>query len=309
MAQTFDLIVIGAGPGGYVAAVRAAQLGLRTACIEGWKNAKGELALGGTCLNVGCIPSKALLSSSEEYEKAGHHLEAHGITVSAVKVDVAKMQARKDSIVTKMTKGVEFLFKKNKVTWLQGFGKFVSGGETYAIEVSGGGGTVTAKHVIVATGSRARHLPNTTVDNEMICDNEGALAFPSAPKKLGVIGAGVIGLELGSVWRRLGSEVTILEALPTFLGACDEAVAKEAWKIFTADAGLSIELGVSVSAVTKAKNGVSIAYKTAEGKESRLECDRLIVSIGRAPNTEGLGADKVGLKIDERGFVEVDKNC
>src|SRR6185503_7017532 len=162
MAQEFDVVVIGAGPGGYIAAIRAAQLGFRTACIEGWKNAKSELALGGTCLNVGCIPSKALLSSSEEFEKAQHHLDAHGITVSGVKVDVAKMQARKDSIVTKMTKGVEFLFKKNKITWLQGFGKFQSAGDTYTIEVSGGE-SVTAKHVIIATGSRARHLPNIRV--------------------------------------------------------------------------------------------------------------------------------------------------
>src|SRR5580765_7826261 len=187
----YDVVVIGAGPGGYIAAIRAAQLGFRTACIEGWKNAKGELALGGTCLNVGCIPSKALLSSSEEYEKAGHHLDAHGITVSGVKIDVAKMQARKDSIVTKMTKGVEFIFKKNKVTWLQGFGRFVSGGDSYAIEVSNGGGAVKAKHVIIATGSRARHLSNATVDNDLVCDNEGALAFPFVPKRLGVIGAGV----------------------------------------------------------------------------------------------------------------------
>jgi dihydrolipoamide dehydrogenase len=309
MAQEFDVVVIGAGPGGYIAAVRAAQLGFRTACIEGWKNPKGELALGGTCLNVGCIPSKALLSSSEEYEKAGHHLEAHGITVSGVKVDVAKMQARKDSIVTKMTKGVEFLFKKNKITWLQGFGKFVSGGDTYAIEVSGGGGTVTAKHVIIATGSRARHLPNATVDNDVICDNEGALAFPAAPKKLGVIGAGVIGLELGSVWRRLGSEVTILEALPTFLGACDEAIAKEAWKQFTKTQGLNIKLGVKIDKVTTRKTGVVVEYADDKGLAQKLECDRLIVSVGRVPNTDGLGVATVGLKVDGRGFIEVDDHC
>src|SRR5687767_9020779 len=216
MPQTFDVVVIGAGPGGYIAAVRAAQLGLSTACIEGWKNPKGELALGGTCLNVGCIPSKALLASSEEFEKVSHHLDAHGITVTGAKFDLAKMQARKDAIVTKMTKGIEFLFKKNKITWLHGFGKLVSGGETCTIEV--GKETVTAKHVIVATGSKARHLPGINVDNELVCDNEGALAFAAVPKRLGVIGAGVIGLELGSVWRRLGAEVTILEALPTFLG-------------------------------------------------------------------------------------------
>ena len=308
MAQEFDVVVIGAGPGGYIAAIRAAQLGFRTACIEGWKNAKGELALGGTCLNVGCIPSKALLSSSEEFEKAQHHLDAHGITVSGVKVDVAKMQARKDSIVTKMTKGVEFLFKKNKITWLQGFGKFQSAGDTYTIEVSGGE-SVTAKHVIIATGSRARHLPNIRVDNDLVCDNEGALAFSAAPKKLGVIGAGVIGLELGSVWRRLGAEVTILEALPNFLGACDEAVAKEAWKQFTKTQELNIKLGVKIDKVTTRKTGVLVEYADDKGLAQKLECDRLIVSVGRIPNTDGLGVANVGLKVDSRGFIEVDDHC
>jgi dihydrolipoamide dehydrogenase len=302
MAQAFDVVVIGAGPGGYIAAVRVAQLGFNTACIEGWKNARGELALGGTCLNVGCIPSKALLSTSEEYERAGHHLDAHGITVSGVKMDIGKMQARKDSIVTKMTKGVEYLFKKNKITWLQGFGKFVSGGDVYTIEV--GKEQVQAKYVIVATGSKARHLPNVPVDNE------GALAFGAVPKRLGVIGAGVIGLELGSVWRRLGSEVTILEALPTFLGACDEAVAKEAWKQFTKTQGLDIRLGVKIGKVTAAKKaGVSVEYSDDKGGAQKLECDKLVVSIGRVPNTDGLGAEAVGLKVDARGFIEVDEHC
>jgi dihydrolipoamide dehydrogenase len=311
MAQAFDVVVIGAGPGGYIAAVRAAQLGFNTACIEGWRNPKGELALGGTCLNVGCIPSKALLSSSEEYEKAAHHLEAHGIAVSGVKMDVGKMQARKDAIVTKMTKGVEYLFKKNKITWLQGFGKFVSGGDTYTIEV--GDGTkaeqVQAKYVIVATGSKARHLPDIKVDNETVCDNEGALAFGAAPKKLGVIGAGVIGLELGSVWRRLGSEVTILEALPNFLGACDDAIAKEAWKQFTKTQGLDIRLGVKIGKVAAKKSGVSVDYTDDKGQAQKLDCDKLIVSIGRVPNTDGLGAATVGLKVDARGFIEVDEHC
>jgi dihydrolipoamide dehydrogenase len=306
MPQTFDLVVIGAGPGGYIAAVRAAQLGLKTACIEGWKNPKGELALGGTCLNVGCIPSKALLSSSEEFEKAGHHLEDHGINVSGVKLDLGKMQARKETIVTKMTKGVEFLFKKNKITWLQGMGKFVGGGATYKIEV--GKETVEARYVIVATGSKARHLPGIAVDNELVCDNEGALAFPSVPKRLGVIGAGVIGLELGSVWRRLGSEVTILEALPNFLGACDEAVSKEAWKQFTKQ-GLAISLGVKIGKVTAKKSGVTVEYTDKEGAAQKLECDRLIVSVGRVPNTDGLGVEAVGLKVDPRGFIEVDGHC
>ena len=306
MAQAFDVVVIGAGPGGYIAAVRAAQLGFRTACIEGWKNVKGELALGGTCLNVGCIPSKALLASSEEYEKVSHHLEPHGITVSGAKMDVAKMQSRKDAIVSKMTKGVEYLFKKNKITWLQGFGRFVKGGDTYTIAV--GNEEIQAKHVIVATGSKARHLPGVPVDNETVCDNEGALAFGSVPRRLGVIGAGVIGLELGSVWRRLGSEVTILEALPAFLGACDDAIAKEAAKQFKAQ-GLSVSLGVKIGKVTAKKGAVTVEYTDDKGAAQKLECEKLIVSIGRVPNTEGMGADKVGLKVDARGFIEVDDHC
>jgi dihydrolipoamide dehydrogenase len=306
----FDVVVIGAGPGGYIAAIRAAQLGFKTACIEGWKNPKGELALGGTCLNVGCIPSKALLASSEEFEKASHHLDAHGITVSGVKIDIAKMQARKDSVVGKMTKGIEFLFKKNKIAWLQGFGKLVAAGDTVTIEVANGAAkeTLQAKHVIVATGSKARQLPGIVVDNEVICDNEGALAFPSVPKRLGVIGAGVIGLELGSVWRRLGSEVTVLEALPNFLGACDEAIAKEAWKVF-AKQGLTIRLGVKIEKATTRKNGIVVEYTDDKGLAQKLECDRLVVSVGRVPNTDGLGAAAVGLKVDNRGFIEVDDHC
>ncbi len=307
MPQSFDVVVIGAGPGGYIAAVRAAQLGLSTACIEGWKNPRGELALGGTCLNVGCIPSKALLASSEEFEKASRHLDVHGITATGVKFDLAKMQARKDAIVTKMTKGIEFLFKKNKVTWLQGFGKLVSGGDAYTIEA--GKETVTAKHVIIATGSKARHLPGIAVDNELVCDNEGALAFGAVPKRLGVIGAGVIGLELGSVWRRLGSEVTILEALPNFLGAADEAISKEAWKVFTKTQGLAIRLGVKIDKVTTRKSGVVVEYTDDKGLAQKLDCDRLVVSVGRVPNTDGLGASAVGLKVDARGFIEVDGRC
>ncbi len=306
MAQSFDVVVIGSGPGGYIAAVRAAQLGLRTACIEGWKTPGGELALGGTCLNVGCIPSKALLSSSEEFEKASHHLGEHGINVSGVKLDLAKMQARKDTIVTKMTKGVEYLFKKNKITWLQGMGKFTGGGETYKIAV--GEEIVEAKYVIVATGSKARHLPGIAVDNELVCDNEGALAFTAVPKKLGVIGAGVIGLELGSVWRRLGAEVTILEALPNFLGACDEAISKEAFKLF-AKQGLAFNLGVKIGKVTTKKAGVTVEYTNKDGAAQKLECDRLIVSVGRVPNTDNLGVEAVGLKVDGRGFIEVDGHC
>ncbi|QJR10782.1 Dihydrolipoyl dehydrogenase [Usitatibacter rugosus] len=311
MSQAFDVVVIGAGPGGYIAAIRAAQLGFKTACIEGWKNPKQQLKLGGTCLNVGCIPSKALLASSESYEHVQHGLEEHGITVGGAKLDLGKMQARKDSIVDKMTKGIEFLFKKNKITWLHGFGAFASGGEGgYTLEVTNDGKkeTVQAKYVIIATGSKARHLPNVPVDNVQVCDNEGALAFGTVPKKLGVIGAGVIGLELGSVWRRLGAEVTVLEALPAFLGAADESIAKEAAKVF-AKQGLGIQTGIKVDKVTTRKTGVVVDYTNDKGLAQKLECDKLIVSIGRIPNTDGLGAVTVGLKVDARGFVEVDGHC
>ena len=311
MSQQFDVIVIGAGPGGYIAAVRAAQLGFKVACIEGWKNPKGEMALGGTCLNVGCIPSKALLESSENVEKIEHKFADHGIAVAGVKVDIAKMQARKDGIVGKMTKGVEFLFRKNKITWLKGFGKFVSGGEVYAIEVNNADAReiVEAKHVIIATGSKARHLPGITVDNVSICDNEGALMFSEVPKRLGVIGAGVIGLELGSVWRRLGAEVTVLEAMPSFLAVTDESIQKEAWKAFTKEQGMNIKLGVKIGKVTQKKSGIAIEYTDEKGLEQKLECDKLIVSVGRIPNTDNLGAAAVGLKVNERGLIEVDDRC
>jgi dihydrolipoamide dehydrogenase len=309
-AQQFDVVVIGAGPGGYIAAIRAAQLGFKTACIEKWINPKGELALGGTCLNVGCIPSKALLASSEEFESIQHHAQDHGITVTGASMDVAKMQARKDGIVSKMTKGIEFLFKKNKITWLKGHGSFV--GQTQGltqIQVSGASAEVVhAKHVIIATGSKARHLPGMTVDNKLICDNEGALTFNPAPKTLGVIGAGVIGLELGSVWRRLGAEVTVLEAMPTFLGACDEGVAKEAQKLFVKQ-GLKFSLGVKIGEVKTGKNNVSVQYTDAAGAAQSLTVDRLIVSVGRVPNTDNLNLEAVGLKADERGFIPVDAHC
>ncbi len=311
MSKQFDVVVIGAGPGGYIAAIRAAQLGFSVACIEGWKNPKGELALGGTCLNVGCIPSKALLQSSENVEQLEHKFAEHGITAAGVKVDLAKMQTRKDGIVSKMTKGIEFLFRKNKITWLKGFGKFASAGDVYTIEVTQGDAkeSVAAKYVIIATGSKARHLAGITVDNVNICDNEGALAFAAVPKRLGVIGAGVIGLELGSVWRRLGSDVTVLEALPTFLGVTDEAIQKEAWKVFTKEQALNIRLGVKIEKVAQKKTGISVEYTDEKGLAQKLECDKLIVSVGRVPNTDGLGAGNVGLKLTERGFVDVDDHC
>jgi dihydrolipoamide dehydrogenase len=311
MAQTFDVIVIGAGPAGYISAIRAAQLGLATACIEEWKSDKGERALGGTCLNVGCIPSKALLESSEQYEHALTGLADHGVTVSGARIDVAKMMARKDAVVAKMTKGIETLFRKHKIAWLKGHGKFVAkGGAGWQIEVSGDGKSevVEARAVVIATGSKARHLPGLPVDNEIVCDNVGALALRQVPARLGVIGAGVIGLELGSVWRRLGAKVTLLEALPAFLPAADESVSKEAWRIFTKEQGLDIRLGVKIGKVDVSKKGVAVEYEL-EGKSERLECDRLIVSVGRVPNTDGLGAEAVGLKIDARGFIEVDDHC
>jgi dihydrolipoamide dehydrogenase len=305
--KSFDVVVIGAGPAGYIAAIRAAQLGLSVACIDQWKTPKGEPALGGTCLNVGCIPSKALLESSENYERVTHQFRAHGITAASVKFDLKTMLERKDRIVGKMTSGIAGLFRKNKVTWLQGHGRFVSGGTIWKLQA--GEEPVEARNVIIATGSKARHLPGVPVDNKVICDNEGALAFDSVPERLGVIGAGVIGLELGSVWRRLGSKVKVLEALPGFLPSADETIAAEAWKIFTQTQSLDIELGVTLGKVSQSKKGVSVQYTTSDSSSKTLEVDRLVVSVGRVPNTEGLNAEGVGLKLDPRGFVEVDKNC
>ena len=305
--KRFDVVVIGAGPAGYIAAIRAAQLGMSVGCIEKWKTPKGDPALGGTCLNIGCIPSKALLESSENYERVLHRFKAHGITASGVKFDLKTMLERKDRIVGKMTSGIAGLFKKNKIAWLKGHGKLVSGGTTWKIQVDSE--TVEASNVIIATGSKARHLPGVPVDNQLICDNEGALAFDAVPERLGVIGAGVIGLELGSVWRRLGSKVKVLEALPAFLGAADESVAQEAWKVFTKEQGLDIELGVSITEVSQSKKAISIQYTVKDKSSKTFDCDRLIVSVGRVPNTDDLGAENVGLKLDEKGFIEVDKNC
>jgi dihydrolipoamide dehydrogenase len=310
-SERYDVVVIGAGPAGYIAAIRAAQLGLKVACAEKWTDPKGELALGGTCLNVGCIPSKALLASSEKFEEARHHLGEHGIEVTGARVDLARMHARKDGVVSRMTKGIEFLFRKNKVAWLKGHARFTGAADgVVSLEVAAAAGPqqVEARHVIVATGSKARHLPGVPVDNEIVCDNVGALALPAVPARLGVIGAGVIGLELGSVWRRLGADVTVLEALPTFLAACDESVSKEAWKLFTKQ-GLKIHLGVTLGAIAASREGVSIAWTDAQGAARTLEVDRLVVSVGRVPNTDGLGLEAIGLAPDERGFIPVDDHC
>ncbi len=309
MSKEFDVLVIGGGPGGYVAAIRAAQLGFKTACCESnpYADPKGEPRLGGTCLNVGCIPSKALLHTSHMFEEAGHAFSDQGITVGTPKIDVAKMLARKNGIVDQLTGGIKGLFKKNKVVLLNGHGSFM-GQAANGWEVKVGDETVVAKQVIIATGSKARHLPNIPVDNKIVCDNIGALDMNAVPNKLAVIGAGVIGLEMGSVWRRLGSEATVLEAMPDFLAAADKDVAKEALKIFTKQ-GLNIKLGVSISDVKVSKKGVSIAYTDKNGAEQKLDADRLIVSVGRVPNTDGLNAEAVGLKLNERGMVEVDEHC
>jgi len=310
MAKSFDVAVIGAGPGGYTAAIRAAQLGLNTVCIDEWKNARGKPSLGGTCLNVGCIPSKALLESSENYERALHKFGEHGITVKNVAVDIATMLARKDKIVDTFTGGIGLLFRKNKVASMHGRGRFVAGGTAYQIEVGNGDAAevIEAKHVIIATGSIPRQLPFAPVDNDRIVDNTGALSLPQVPKRLGVIGAGVVGLEMGSVWKRLGSQVTILEALPIFLQAADEQVAKEALRVFTKVVGLDIRLGVKVGAVKTSKKGVVVEYADPKG-EQKAEFDVLVVAVGRAPQSASLGAETVGLKLDSRGFIEVDDHC
>ncbi|NBQ86663.1 MAG: dihydrolipoyl dehydrogenase [Betaproteobacteria bacterium] len=310
MSKQFDVIVIGGGPGGYIAAIRAAQLGFQVACIDEWKNAQGGPAPGGTCTNVGCIPSKALLQSSEHYEQAAHHFADHGIGVQGLSIDVARMLGRKDTVVKQNNDGILYLFKKNKVSFFHGRGSFVKAAEGgYEIQVSGATQeTLTGKQVIVATGSNARALPGVPFDEENILSNDGALRIGGVPGKLGLIGSGVIGLEMGSVWRRLGAEVTILEGLPTFLGAVDEQIAKEAHKAFTKQ-GLKIELGVKVGEIKTGKKGVSIAYTDAKGGAQTLEVDKLIVSIGRVPNTHGLNAEAVGLKLDERGAIVVDDEC
>ncbi|MCB1948630.1 dihydrolipoyl dehydrogenase [Nitrosomonas sp.] len=314
MSDIVDVAVIGGGPGGYVAAIRCAQLGLNTVCIDAWKNERGRASLGGTCLNVGCIPSKALLESSEQYFQVKHKISAHGIQIEGATVDVPAMIARKDKIVTTFTTGIASLFKKNKVQSVLGTGKLLKRADTddaWCVEVKDGDNiqTIRAKYVIVATGSVPRQLPMVDIDNETILDNIGALALTDTPKRLGVVGAGVIGLEMGSVWRRLGSEVTILEAMPDFLMAADEQIAKEAKKIFSKEPGLVIQTGVEISSIKTGKKSVTVQYQDADGNKQKLDVDKLIVAIGRVPNTADLGVDENGLDLDERGFVFVDEYC
>jgi dihydrolipoamide dehydrogenase len=310
MAKNFDVVVIGAGPGGYIAAIRAAQLGMSVACIDAWKTSDGKPAPGGTCTNVGCIPSKALLQSSEHFEQANHHFSEHGIDVKGVSLKLDTMLGRKETVVKQNNEGILYLFKKNKVTYFNGTGSFVAkvdGG--WSIKVSGDKEEdLVAKNVVVATGSAPRELPGLPFDEKKVLSNDGALRIDGVPKKLGVIGAGVIGLELGSVWRRLGAEVTVLEAMPDFLPVTDQAVAKEALKVFTKQ-GLNIQTGVKIGEVKTTAKSITIPYADAKGQEQSISVDRLVVSIGRVPHTEGLGVDTVGLKLDERGFVVVDEDC
>lgn len=304
----FDVVVIGAGPGGYVAAIRCAQLGLTTACIERGIHDEGKATLGGTCLNVGCIPSKALLDSSHHYEHLHKHAKDHGITAKEISIDVAAMQKRKEKIVKTLTQGIAGLFKKNGVTWLEGSGKLTAERD---IEISDREGnvvaTVAATNIIVATGSVPAAIAPAVVDHNAIVDSTGALNFTAVPETLGVIGAGVIGLELGSVWRRLGSEVVILEALPEFLASADKDVAKEAKKLLGRQ-GLDIRLGTKVTATEVSGATVKVTYETADGEQT-LDVEKLIVAVGRVPNTSGLGAEDAGLVLDDRGFVEVDGDC
>lgn len=306
--EPYDVVVIGAGPGGYVAAIRCAQLGLKTACIESWRNAKGEPALGGTCLNVGCIPSKALLDSSHHYEHLRLHAKDHGISTGPVAIDIATMQKRKDKVVQTLTQGIGALFKKNGVQWLQGHGKLLPDLQVAVLDAAGAETRrLQATSVIIATGSVPARIPAAPVDQQRIVDSTGALAFDAVPARLGVIGAGVIGLELGSVWRRLGAQVTIFEALPNFLALADQDVAKEAQKLLGKQ-GLDIRLGAKVMQVSPDADGVTVEVEVG-GKTEQTRFDRLVVAVGRSPNTAGLDAAAVGLAVDARGFIEVDAHC
>ncbi len=307
MTQKFDVVVIGAGPGGYVAAIKAAQLGLKTACVEKYQGKEGKIALGGTCLNVGCIPSKALLDSSYKFHEAHEGFAVHGISAKNVSIDVPAMVARKDTIVKNLTGGVATLFKANGVTLLEGHGKLLANKQVEVTGLDGKAVVYEADNVILASGSRPVDIPPAPVDQDVIVDSTGALDFQAVPKTLGVIGAGVIGLELGSVWARLGAEVTVLEALDKFLPAADEAIAKEALKILTKQ-GLKIKLGARVTGSEVKKKQVTVTYTDAEGEQKQV-FDKLIVAVGRRPVTTELLAANSGVDLDERGYIFVDDHC
>jgi dihydrolipoamide dehydrogenase len=307
MSDNFDVVVIGGGPAGYPAAIRAAQNKLSVACIDEWKNYDGSHSFGGTCLNAGCIPSKALLESSELVHRAQHEFKAHGIQLGEVKFDVAAMQKRKAGIVKQSTQGILALFKSAGVTPLQGHGRLLPGLKVEFTAHDGARRTLQAKHVILASGSQPMELKSAPFDGRQIVDSWGALEFDAVPKRLGVIGAGVIGLELGSVWRRLGAEVVVLEALPDFLPMADAQVAREALRHFK-KLGLDIRLGAKVTGARLAKGEVAVSFTDAKGEQS-LAVDKLVVAIGRRPFTHDLLADGTGVEIDERGFIKVDDHC
>ena len=307
MAEKFDVVVIGSGPAGYVAAIKAAQLGLSAACVEQWTDDKGGAVLGGTCLNVGCIPSKALLDSSQKFAEARDGFAVHGIGVAEPSIDVAAMMKRKEAIVGQLTGGIAGLFKHNGVTVIQGRGKVVAGANVEVTASDGSTAVVETENVIIAAGSEPVRIPPAPLDGEYIVDSTGALAFDAVPERLGVIGAGVIGLELGSVWGRLGAEVVLLEALDEFLPIMDQQIARETRKIFEKQ-GLDIRLGARVTAAKVADGQVQVTYDTAEGSHSET-FDRLIVSVGRRPRSEELLASDCGVTLDERGFIYVNEYC
>jgi dihydrolipoamide dehydrogenase len=307
MSDKFDVIVIGGGPAGYHAAIRATQLGLKTAVIDAWVGKDGKAALGGTCLNVGCIPSKALLDSSKQFYNLAHNLPAHGISVENAKVDLGVFIGRKEKIVKQFTGGVAQLFKANKITSFFGTGKLLKGNQ---VEISSNDGqkqTISATNVILASGSVPIELPFAKFDGKHIIDNAGALELDAVPERLGVIGAGVIGLELGSVWRRLGAEVTVLEAMPDFLGAADADIAKVAFKEF-GKLGLDIKLGAKLTKAEVGKNEVKVTYNDKDGDHD-LVVDKLLVAVGRRAYTDGLLSEDCGVKLDERGRIVVDEHC
>ena len=307
MSEQFDVIVIGGGPAGYHAAIRAAQLGLKTACIDAWAGKDGKAALGGTCLNVGCIPSKALLDSSRQFWNATHAFDVHGIRFGKATIDVPTMVGRKDKIVKQFTGGVALLFKANKITPYFGKGKLLKDRQVEVTASDGSKQMLKATNVIIATGSAPIELPFARFDGTHIVDNAGALDFTNPPKRLGVIGAGVVGLELGSVWKRLGSEVTILEALPDFLAAADADIAKAAQREFVKQ-GLKIEMGAKLEKAEIKGNEVLLTYGDKDGRKS-LTVDKLLVAVGRRAYTEGVLGDDTGVKLDGRGHVEVDEHC
>ncbi len=308
MSNKYDVIVIGGGPGGYPAAIRAAQNGMNVACIDAWENYDGSHAFGGTCLNAGCIPSKALLESSELWHRAEHEFAAHGIGTGKLKLDLAAMQERKAGIVEQLTGGIGALFKSNKVTGLLGHGRLLAGRKVeFAPKDGGDVQTLEADHVVLASGSTPVELGAVPFDGETIVDSWGALEFEKVPKRLGVIGAGVIGLELGSVWSRLGAEVVMLEAMEDFLWMADHDIARAAQRQFKKQ-GLDIRLGTKVTGAESAKSGVTLVFEE-KGEEQRLEFDKVIVSVGRRSYTEGLLAEDAGVELDEKGFIKVDEEC